>query len=216
MGLRVFGFVTCSVSDGGPAVWPGWRGRAAGDEAGECEEPGGWTVEAEAHASPGFWWGCCTVGQGIGPQRHVTPLPSMEGMPCRPQVQCVCRDMDTASSRGWRTVGCPVPRVGPSAGRSWQLLLTRTFPGLASGPSGSLKTAAPFGWQPCGRPVALPGMTPGLCVAWGGVLKGEMAGEGGGWGGERLSGWRPPCPALWDQIWSAFPGSPAGPWSPAL
>lgn len=186
-------------------AWLEWKGCwGGGRRVGRA-----WRVDGRggAHTISGFWWGCCTVGQSIGPRRRVTPLPSMEGMPCRPptQVQCVCRDMDTASSRGWRRVGCLVPRVGPSAGRSRPLLLTRTFPGLASGPSDLLKTAASFGWQPCGRPVALPGMTPGLCVAWGGVPKGETAGVGGGWYGERLSGWRPPCCALWDQIWSAPP-----------
>lgn len=112
----------------------------------------------------------------------MTPLPSTEGMPCRPppQVRCACRDMDTASSRGWRRVGRLVPRVGPSAGRNWQLLLTRTFPGLASGPSGSLKTAAPFGWQPCGgcgSPWDDPWPLRGL---------GRGAKGGDGWGGGRV------------------------------
>ena len=106
-----------------------------------------------------------------------------------PQVQCASRDLDTPSRREWRRAGCPGPWAGPSAGRGRQLVLTQTFPSLASGPSGSLKAAAPLG----GRPLALPGMTPGLCVAWGGVPRRgrgvPMAGRG-----VRPSGRKHPLP----------------------
>lgn len=87
--------------------------------------------------------------------------------------------MDTAFSRGDAGCGAHSPgwalrRKGLAASAD-----SGTFPGLASGPSCSLKTAVPLGWQPCGRPLTLPGMTPCLCVALGGVAglrRGSWAG----------------------------------------
>lgn len=156
----------------------------------------------EAHLNSGYWCRYCAVGQSMGSPRHVTPLTSVKGMPHPPARSNVhARTWTQALAEGgvgWGVgpQGWPLSRVGLATSAD-----SGTFPGLASGPSGSLKTAAPLGSRPCGRPLALPGMTPCLCVAW-----------GGGPTVEKLRGWRPP----WRTKSGQLPGLTSWPLVPSF
>lgn len=98
-GLCVLSLVTCTLSNGEQTVWPCWNAGVVGrrEESVESLEHGGWT---EAHNRPGFGWGYCTVGQGIGPLCPVTALLfSGRDAPPPPSRSSVHTDTDTASSR---------------------------------------------------------------------------------------------------------------------
>lgn len=112
---------------------------------------------------------------------------------------------------GW---GAGVLRAGPSAGRGGQLVLTQTFPGLASGPSSSLKPAAPSGGRPRGR--AAPGSPWDDPWPLRGLGRGADGGERGADGQERGEAqWLEAPPAVSSGTKSG-PSPLPGPWSPTL
>lgn len=114
--------------------------------------------------SPWFGGNTGQLDRVLGPHCHVTPLPSTKGyhpptyrspVHAWTWTQLLAEVMQggVLSPQDW-----PLSRAGLAASAD-----SGTFLGLASGPSYSLKTAAPLGWQPCGRLLTLPGMTPCLC-----------------------------------------------------
>ena len=107
---------------------------------------------------------------------------------------------------GW---GAGVLRAGPSAGRGGQLVLTQTFPGLASGPSSSLKPAAPSGRWPRWR--AAPGSPWDDPWPLRGLGRGADGGERGADGRERGEAqWLEAPPAVSSgakSAWSLVPNS---------